>query len=462
MKKITLYIDEILKIESASLFVDHKVKAISHISIDSRNIKKGSLFVAIKGEKLDGHCYIKNAVAKGAKAILINKKYEKKIKDIDCTIITVEDTTKAFSDLANIWRSKLAAKIISITGTNGKTSTKDMLAEILSIKYKVNKTQANNNNHIGVPLTILSTDNSYDYLVLEHGTNHFGEIEYTAKIAEPDYSMITNIGDSHLEFLRDRNGVFEEKKKLFDYVKPSENNIFLNLDDNYLKGLKKKFNTCFTYSFKQFADVKGKLNGFTYDGKSILNITFNNESKDFILPLYGAASAKNFLLCAAFVLSQGFTFEELNKSLNLLKEAPGRLNIISYDKFILIDDTYNSNPASMENAIELLQKNKTYKKRILIIGDMFELGKSSLEKHLNLFKPIQKAFVSEVYTIGEMMKYLNLKLKENNVIAKHFQTANELGDFLQNYSFEKSIVLVKGSRGMKMEQYVKILKEKGE
>lgn len=462
MKKIILHIEEILKIETANLLIDQQAKSVSHISIDSRSIKKGSLFVAIKGEKLDGHNFIKSAIENGAKVIMINKKYAKKIKNIECTVITVEDTTKAFGNLANLWRNKLTAKIISITGSNGKTSTKDMLADILSIKYNVNKTQANNNNHIGVPLTILSTDNSYDYLVLEHGTNHFGEIEYTAKIAEPDYAMITNIGDSHLEFLRDRNGVFEEKKKIFEYAKPSERNIYLNFDDKYLKELNKKYNSYISYSFKQFSDVKGKLNGFTNEGKSILNITYNNKTEDFVLPLYGLASAKNFLLCATFVLSQGFTFEELRKSLNGLKEAPGRLNISSFEKFILIDDTYNANPASMENAIELLQKNKIYKKRILIIGDMFELGKSSLEKHLNLYKAIQKAFVSEVYTIGEMMKYLYLKLKENNINAKHFQTANELGDFLQNHSFDKSIILVKGSRGMKMEKYVKILKEKGE
>lgn len=460
MKKIKLNIEDFFNLTSSEIFNPDSLVSISHVTIDSRKVQKGSLFVAIKGEKLDGHDFVKTAVENGAAAILIENKYLDKFDDIDTTIITVDDTTNAYAELAGMWRNKLTTKIISITGSNGKTSTKDMLAEILSFKYKVHKTSANNNNHIGVPLTIFETDNSYDYLVLEHGTNHFGEIEYTAKIARPDIGLITNIGDSHLEFLKDRYGVFEEKQKLFDYT-DTIGQIFLNLDDQLLKGLKKKFKNIITYSFKGISDIKGEIDGYTGEGKSIINISIENKIEKIELPLCGSASAKNFLLCAAVAIKNGFSFDELREASKSLKAVKGRLNVKMLNNFILIDDTYNSNPASMENAIDVMKKIKTFRRRVIIAGDMFELGKAAFEKHVGLYKAIQKGYVTEVYTIGEMMHYLNMKLKDTKIIAGHFAERNDLKEFLQTLPVEKSIILVKGSRGMRMEDFVEILENRG-
>ncbi len=164
------------------------------------------MFIAIKGKRFDGHSFVRSAVKNGASVLLINRKRINEFDDIDLPIITVKNTTKALGEIAKLWRKKLNAKIIGLTGSNGKTSTKDMLAALLNEKYKVNKTESNNNNHIGVPLTILATNEKHDVLVAELGTNHFGEIEYSAKILQPDLALITNIGDSHLEYLKNRKG----------------------------------------------------------------------------------------------------------------------------------------------------------------------------------------------------------------------------------------------------------------
>ena len=207
--RITL--EDLFNIPTAVIYNPDAYKSAAAVFIDSRQVKKKSIFVAIKGKNFDGHDFVKEAVKKGAGAIIINKRKLSEFDELDLPVITVSNTTHAYGELARIWRKKLKAKVISITGSNGKTSTKEILSEILSEKYKVHKTTANNNNHIGVPLTILSAPSGCEVVVLEHGTNHFGEIEYTAKIAQPDYSLITNIGSGHLEFLKDKKGVYKGK-----------------------------------------------------------------------------------------------------------------------------------------------------------------------------------------------------------------------------------------------------------
>ena len=214
----------------------------------------------IKGERFDGHDFIKMVVKRGAAAILIDKKNLKKIGNVNIPIITVEDTVKALGDVAKIWRSKLKTKIIGITGSAGKTTTKEMLATLLSEKFNVNKTFGNNNNHIGVPLTILSTNEKHDVLVAELGTNHFGEIAYTAAIASPDLALITNIGDSHLEFLKNRKGVFKEKSALLNETINRGGKIFINNDDKILRDFGKTLKKKVTFGLNKKSDYKTTYN----------------------------------------------------------------------------------------------------------------------------------------------------------------------------------------------------------
>ncbi len=241
MAKVEITLNDLFNLHSAVIYNPDEFKNSSSVVIDSREVVKGSIFFAIEGEKFDGHDFVNDAEANDASALIINEKKLSKFDSVDATIITVPDTTEAYGELASMWRKKLSAKVISISGSNGKTTTKDILAVILSEKFNVVKTIANNNNHIGVPLTIFLADQKCEILILEHGTNHFGEIAYTAKIAIPDYVLLTNIGDSHLEFLIDRKGVYKEKSALFNQHK---NLLFVNNDDKILSrksaGIKNK------------------------------------------------------------------------------------------------------------------------------------------------------------------------------------------------------------------------------
>ncbi|HSL90425.1 MAG TPA: UDP-N-acetylmuramoyl-tripeptide--D-alanyl-D-alanine ligase, partial [Ignavibacteriaceae bacterium] len=354
MKQITLSIKDIFEIPGAVIYNPDDFIDVTSVSIDSRMLKKNSLFIAIKGEKFDGHNFINTAVKKGSAAIMINKNYLKSIDDIDIPVITVPDTIKALGDVAKIWRSKLNAKVIGLTGSSGKTTTKEIIAKMLAGKYKVNKTAANNNNHIGVPLTILSTTAVHQVLVAECGTNHFGEIEYTSNILQPDYALITNIGDSHLEFLKNRQGVLKEKLALFDVTSKRKGKLFINVDDDLVYKSSGKYRNKIKYGFNSKADIKGKIISYDSIGKARMELRSKSRRINFTVPLPGESNAKNFLAASAVSLELGLNKNELISSSLKMKSADKRLNLKIYKNFSLIDDSYNANPDSMRAAISIL------------------------------------------------------------------------------------------------------------
>jgi len=469
MGKIKITIEDLFNISSAVIYNPDAFKPVSNVEIDSRRVKNGSLFVAIKGEKFDGHDFILDALKKGAEAVIIDSRKLKKFSFLEIPVVTVNDTTKAFGELARIWRNKISAKVISITGSNGKTTVKEMIASLLNEKYNVVKTEANNNNHIGVPLTILGTGEKCDVLVLEQGTNHFNEIEYTANISRPDYALITNISDSHLEFLRNREGVYKEKSALLDITEIHGGTVFLNMDDPVIKKHSKNYWNKVTYGFNGPVDVKGKILGYTNEGNSrvqlkskTLSFAFREGFRETILHLYGEANAKNFLAVAAVALKLGLNEKEILNGIKNIKPVHGRLEVKKFKEAVVIDDTYNSNPASVESAVDLLKKIKTYKRKIVVLGDMFELGKQSEKLHKDLatlFSPEKNLFV---LTTGNLMKHLNKALRRKNVKSIHFHIREALSLYLQYEEIENSVILVKGSRGMKMEEFINVLEKRFE
>lgn len=460
MSKLKITIEDLFEIPTAEILNPDSFREALHVSADSRNICRGSLFVALKGENFDGHDFAADAVKKGASAVVINKNAIERFDNIDITIVTVDDTTKAFGDIASIWRKKLKAKIVSVTGSNGKTSTKEMLASILAEKYKVSKSPANNNNHIGVPLTILDTDEKCGVLVLEQGTNHFGEIEYSAKISRPDFALITNIGDSHLEFLINRDGVYKEKAALFTETIKNKGICFVNTDDPIIKKNASKIKNKITYGFTGRPDVKGELLGYTSDGKPIISVVYKKFEIASVLPVYGASNAKNFLAVCAVAFKLGLTPAQILEGAEKLKDAKGRLQASKHNGFMLFDDTYNSNPASVEAGIEVLDNITCYEKKVIILGDMLELGKKAEKLHKDLNKVIPNKKNYTVLTIGPLMKNLCAGLKKN-IAGKHFDSREKLKSYLLKYDFTGSAVLVKGSRGMKMEEFVNTIAERG-
>lgn len=457
MKKIFLTLEDIFNLPETEIVNPDSYKSITNVSIDSRNIKKNSLFVAIKGEKFDGHNFINDVVRKGCSAVVINKSYLKKLAELKITVITVPDTTKTLGDIANVWRKKLGAKVIGITGSAGKTTTKDMLTVLLSKKYSVNKTVANNNNHIGVPLTILSTTSKYQVLVAECGTNHFGEIPYTTKILQPDYSLITMIGNSHLEFLKNKKGVLKEKSALFTETLKNRGIVFLNTDDKLLSEFLVGKEQSVSFGFEGSADVSGKIVEFDVAGRPTIEITYKSKKISVKLPVSGIANAKSFLAASAIALKLGVSKKDFIESIKKINSSSKRASVKTYRSFTLIDDTYNANPDSVRTALSTLQLIQNRKRKVAILGDMFELGEKSIFHHEELSKIINSKSVDEVYTIGKMMKHLSKKLSGKAFVTKHFEKRESLEKFLQKLELNDSAILIKGSRGMQMEDFVKVI-----
>ena len=457
MKKINLNIEDIFNIPTAVIYNPDVFKSVYHVSIDSRNIKKNTLFIAIKGERFDGHDFIDEVVKKGAIAVLISEKYLKKIKDFNIPVITVKDTTIALGEVAKLWRSKLKAKIIGITGSAGKTTTKEILAALLSEKFKVNKTASNFNNHIGVPLTIISTNEKHNVLVTELGTNHFGEIKYTASVASPDLGLITNIGDSHLEYLKNRKGVFAEKSALLKETINRGGIVFINNDDKILREFGKSLKNKITFALNEKADYKALIKG--YDKLARPQIEINTKKNVFAstLPISGEKNVLNFTAAFAIASELGLTTSQIQKAVKKIKSYNKRLEIKNHQSFTLINDTYNANPDSMKSSLDILNRIESRKRKIAVLGDMFELGDESKAKHLDLANFINKMKVDEVYSIGKMMKLMNQKLNGKTKVHQHFSDRESLKKHLQKFDTKNSVVLVKGSRGMKMEEFVSVL-----
>jgi UDP-N-acetylmuramoyl-tripeptide--D-alanyl-D-alanine ligase len=460
MKKITLVKEDFKNITGSVLYHFDLFKNLTSVTIDSRKVKKNSLFVAIKGDNFDGHNFVKNAVKSGAAAVVIKKGKLKNLKELKVPIVAVKDTTIALGEIANIWRSKLRATVIGITGSNGKTSTKEMIAALLGEKFTVNKTIANNNNQIGVPITIFSTNTEHDFLVLEMGTNHFGEIAYNSRIAVPDYALITNIGSSHLEFFKNKEGVYKEKIALFKITSEKKGLLFINNDDSYLRDSYKEYKNKITFGFKFSPDVKGKLLGYDKSGNAKLKIKYKKEEFEVELPAAGENNAKNFLASAAVALKAGLTKDEIIKASEKLRNFNKRLNVKKLKDFVLVDDTYNANPESMKAAIEFISKFKNSSKKIIILGDMFELGSKEKKLHEELSSSIVKNKIDVVILIGKRMKFLSSKLDHKKISNKYFTSRKRLNEFLKGLDFSSSVILVKGSRGMKMEEFINTITEK--
>ena len=462
MKQIKLTLEDVFNIPGAVIYNPDSYEDVTSVSIDSRKIKKRSLFIAIKGDRFDGHDFINTAVKKGAKAVMINRNQLKNLDDLLISIITVPDTIKALGYVAKVWRSKLKAKVIGLTGSTGKTTTKEILAALLSQKYSVNKSVANNNNHIGVPLTILSTSANHEVLVAECGTNHFGEIAYTADILQPDYALITNIGDSHLEYLKNRNGVLKEKSALLKVTSQRKGKIFINADDKLINNHSKNFKNKIKYAFDSNADVKGKILSFDSLVRANLEVKSKSQKVNLTIPLPGQSGAQNFLAASAIGFEMGLTSTQIKKAVKKIKSPAKRIKINIFKSFTILDDTYNANPDSMRAAISILSLYKNRRRKIAILGDMFELGDQSQKLHESLADFVSIHNIHEVFTTGKMMKFFAARLKSKGTLVEHFESKELLKKYLKKINLFNSVILVKGSRGMKMEEFIPVIETRAD
>ena len=453
MFNIMITIKEVLSATGGAL-KNGRATRFSGISTDSRNIRKGELFVPIIGDNFDGHKFINSAFKKGAFASLSSKKI-KLPKNI--TIIEVRDTLKAYHMLARNHRDKFRMPIIGITGSSGKTTTKDMLASILSSAGKTLKTEENYNNEIGVPRTLLNLDKTYKYAVIEMAMQGLGEIEELTWMALPNVSIITNIGNAHMEHLKSENNIAKAKSEIMKFQGKRDISV-LPADDKHYEFLKKK--------------SKGKTVSFGIDSPadvSAKNIRYQSESSSFIieakdlrieidLPLPGKHNIYDALAAAAAAHSIGIAPLKIKNGLEKVKLTGKRSNIIRMKDITIIDDTYNANPDSMAASLSILENYPS--RRIAVLGDMFELGKIAKKSHENIGKLAAELNIEALITVGRLGRLAAKSAKQNGLGYVHATQSNiEALKTLKKIILPNDTILIKGSRGMRMEMIVEGLTE---
>ena len=424
-------------------FLKRKIYAIS---INSKKIKKDGIFIAIKGLNFDGHDYIDEAFKNGAIAAIISDK-----EKISKNTILVNDTKKSLADIAIFLLNKFNPFVIGITGSNGKTTTKEIIKSILDSNYGQNKilaSQGNYNNNIGLPLTIFSLNSEHSHLVLEMGMNHAKEINYLANIAPPNLAVITNIGEAHIENFKNREAIAIEKKDILRNLQ-ADGIAILPKDSDFFNFLVKDLNNIKVLSFGMFKDAD--ISYEFLNNKKILIKTpkYDLEIKSKLL---GYKNITNILAATACAYHLKINPIKIKEGIENVNPIPGRLELKEGKKrAAIIDDTYNANPSSFQSAIEILDEFQG--KKILVIGDMAELGNNSRMYHQELSRTIKGTKIDVTLALGKYTKEIITLLGGNNA---WFNSSNELVKYL--YSCMKdSTILVKGSRSMKMEEIVEKL-----
>ncbi|MBR2742667.1 MAG: UDP-N-acetylmuramoyl-tripeptide--D-alanyl-D-alanine ligase [Clostridia bacterium] len=427
----------------------------SRVETDSRKVSPGALFIALKGERADGHDYIGKAFEAGAYIVLSERETE---VPEGRALILVNNTRLALGDIARWYRTTLDMKVVGITGSVGKTSTKEFVYAVLSEKYKCYKTKLNFNNDLGLPLTVLSIEPDCECAVLEMGMNHFGEIDYLTKIARPDIAVITNIGVAHIEHLGSRENILKAKLEILSGLAEG-GTVVINGDEpllwNARGGALSGYKT-YTYGVKNkdvdlFADGVRRLeDGMAFSTDGLLKT-------DVKILAPGAHNVQNALCAMCVGHALGLSADEIKRGLLRYEQIEKRLNFIKSGGVVLIDDTYNANPDSMRAAIKVLESSEGGRK-IAVLGDMLELGSYSKEAHEILGADLCEAGVDAVFLKGENTKYTLSRVSGKIKDAFFFESDEALTESLKKYAKPDDVILIKGSHGMKMENILRLWK----
>ena len=451
LKKTLAQIAEWLHIQKNS--EDNPV--VTGVSINTRTIQPGDLFIPFRGEQVNGHKFVRDAFAKGAAASLWLKDEPNPPEDVP--LLYVDSGEKALQQMAEAYRAELQAVFIGITGSNGKTSTKDLVAGMLSPYFRVKKTEGNFNNELGLPLTILSLDDDTEFAVLEMGMSSFGEIEFLSKLAKPKYAVITNIGEAHMQDLGSREGIAKAKFEIIAGL-DAAGQLFYDGDEPLLRPFVEKNPTIQTKSFgvQHHNDLRIDEVNFTEQGSAFRVAGELNE--EMSIPVLGEHQVKNTLAALLIGKEVGLTAEQMREALQRIILTDMRMQVIEGNNgAIFINDAYNAAPTSMRAAISFLEKSSIKTEKWLVLGDMLELGDNEKKYHEDMSQAISHEVFTGVCLYGPRMEWLYNKLVGEFSAEQLIWTNNDpekLITFLKNNINDRSIVLVKGSRGMKLERVI--------
>lgn len=435
-------------------------KYIYGVSIDSRKANENNLFIPIKGMSTNGHNYINDVISKGAVATLWNKDEPNPPKDI--AVILVDDTVKGLQDLAYYYRNKLKTKIVGVTGSNGKTSTKDITASVLSQKFKTQKTMGNYNTEIGVPYTLLSLDEDCEAAVIEMGMERKGEIDFLTRLVQPDIGIITSVGLVHIDNFPSIEEIAKAKLEIVNGIK--DNGLFIYFGDDPLieetvrnteirESIRKQtfgLNELNTIYLKEFSE---NIEGITF---KVSDDSFNELYADML----GKHQALNSMAAILAAQDLGMTPEEIRLGLLKIEKTGLRNEILIIKKCTILNDCYKSNPVSINAALEIFELIGS-KKKIVVLGDMLGYREMSHDMHYNVGKDLASHKIDELVTIGEEAKYMAKGARENTKIKNiiEFDTKEQACEYLKKYLDEDCSMLIKGSRFLKLEYIANTLKD---
>jgi len=448
--------DALISTKGRILSGDEK-DTLTGISTDTRHIKGGELFVAIKGNRFDGHNFILDAVSRGAGAILVqNGCIANKVnfKIPDASFISVSDSIRALGDIAHFHRSRFKIPLIGITGSNGKTTTKEMVASILKKKFNILKNFGTENNHIGVPLTLMRLRSEHGIAVLEMGTNHLGEIRRLAGIARPTIAVITNIGPVHLEYLKDTDTVLKSKCEILEYM-DKEGTLIINGDDESLKTIKTDLKVV-RFGLDKKCDFYADKISIEPDG---INFRLNGK-EEINLAVMGRHNVYNALSAIATAWDFGIPIDQIKDALKEFRVPNMRMEVKKLGDIKIINDSYNSNPSSMRQAIESLKDMTTKGRKVLVAGDMLELGNLSSRFHHLVGRQAAESGIDLIVAVGKLSESVAKGAQEAGMSEKKIKLCNltkEACETVKKLIKKGDTVLVKGSRAMKMEEIVGVL-----
>ena len=424
------------------------------LSTDSRQCRAGEVFVALRGEKFDGHQFVGQILATSALAAVVEKSWLESPTGARGNLIIVEDTLLALQQIGQAVRRRWGKTVIAITGSNGKTTTKEMVASVLAQNKIVLKTTGNLNNHIGVPLTLAELQHSHDIAVIEMGMNHDGEIARLCEIAGPDLGLITNVGRAHIEFFKTLDGVARAKGELFEYLRRRDGIAFLNADDPKLKMILPSGTKAISYGLNHAAQVQGKIAGVDEDG--CVTLAWKNQNITLAIP--GTHNAINALAAIAVGEYAGVAPEQIRTALAGTLPVAKRMQILKRGAVTIINDAYNANPESMTAALEFLAALPIHGSghRIAVLGDMLELGEAAPAAHAEIGALLRRLPIHAVFACGPQMKHLVQAIGEIKW-AEHFEDKARLSAEVGRSIRPGDVILLKGSRGMAMEEVVEKL-----